>query len=149
MEDIIIRYAKLEDAPQILPLMEQLGYPTNEDKLVLRLARYDQNPAYAVAVACRGQQIIGWIAWCKSELFVLDKVRFHVEGLVVDAQFRGRGIGGKLMAFLEDVAKESAPCIIDLTSGKRRAKDKTHEFYHKLGYQNEGEMAKLYLRKQL
>jgi hypothetical protein len=39
--------------------------------------------------------------------------------------------------------------IIDLTSGLRRAKAGSHEFYKNLGYKNEGYMAKLYLRKEL
>jgi len=50
---------------------------------------------------------------------------------------------------MEELAKQSSPCIIDLTSGLRRKKDGTHEFYKSLGYQNKGYMAKLYLRKEI
>ena len=31
----------------------------------------------------------------------------------------------------------------------RRAQDGTHDFYKRIGYKNEGHMAKLYLRKEL
>jgi hypothetical protein len=47
------------------------------------------------------------------------------------------------MKFVEDIAKHHLPAIIDLTSGLRRAHDGTHEFYKRIGYQNEGPMAKL------
>jgi len=100
-------------------------------------------------VAEYNSEIAGWIAWSKTYLFVNDKVRFHIEGLVVDEKYQGRGIGKKLMKFVEDMASAHAPCIIDLKSGLRRAKAGTHDFYKTLGYINEGEMAKLYLRKEL
>jgi len=53
------------------------------------------------------------------------------------------------MKFVEDIAQQDSPAIIDLTSGLRRAQGGTHEFYKRIGYQNEGPMAKLYLRKEL
>ena len=55
----------------------------------------------------------------------------------------------KRMEFVEEIARSFCPVIIDLTSGLRRAKDGTHGFYKKLGYNNEGSMAKLYLRKEI
>jgi len=95
------------------------------------------------------KQIAGLVAWSRSSLFVSDSTRFHIEGLVVASRYRGQGIGKMLMKFVEDIAKESSPAIIDLTSGLRRAKAGSHEFYKNLGYKNEGYMAKLYLRKEL
>ncbi|HHY0700115.1 TPA: GNAT family N-acetyltransferase, partial [Legionella anisa] len=82
-------------------------------------------------------------------LFVSETTRFHIEGLVVDQGYRNQGIGKKLMITVEEFARQFSPCIIDLTSGLRRAKEGSHDFYKSLGYQNEGHMAKLYLRKVL
>jgi hypothetical protein len=53
------------------------------------------------------------------------------------------------MNYVEEYAKKYSPAIIDLTSGLRRSKDGSHEFYKSLGYNNEGYMAKLYLRKEV
>ena len=78
---------------------------------------------------------------------VTNQTRFHIEGLIVDKNNRGLGIGKQLMYFVEDIARKFSPSIVDLTSGLRRAKDGSHEFYKNLGYQNNGPMAKLYLRK--
>jgi GNAT superfamily N-acetyltransferase len=92
--------------------------------------------------------VIGIIAWSKSYLFISSKVRFHVEALVVDKRFRRLGIAKKLLNYLEKIAKNHSPSIVDLTSGLRRVADGTHSFYDMLGYCNEGKMAKLYLRKE-
>lgn len=145
----IIRAAVHADLPQLLPLMEHLGYPYKLEELEERFETFNKLDGYGVAVAEQNSQIIGWIAWSKSVLFVKPMSRFHIEGLVVDDKYRGQGIGKKLMKFVEDMAEQYKPCIIDLTSGLRRAESGTHDFYKSFGYINEGEMAKLYLRKEL
>ncbi|WP_417904977.1 GNAT family N-acetyltransferase [Candidatus Tisiphia endosymbiont of Micropterix aruncella] len=149
MSNIKIRYCAMQDISCMLPLMEQLGYKVSEDELKARFQRFTKNDGYGVAVACLESQIVGWVAWSKSQLFISDKTRFHIEGVVVDERYRGQAIGKRLMDFVENVAQQSSPSIVDLTSGLRRAKDGSHEFYKSLGYQNDGLMAKLYLRKEI
>ncbi|MBP7189750.1 MAG: GNAT family N-acetyltransferase, partial [Rickettsiaceae bacterium] len=102
-----------------------------------------------IAVSDVSGKVIGFVAWSKTDLVVSDAVRFHIEGLVIDKNYRSIGIGRKLMEFVESLARKKSPAIIDLTSGLRREKDGSHEFYKKLGYKNEGKMAKLYLRKEV
>lgn len=144
-----IRCANINDIPGLSPLLAQLGYPCDLEDLGKRFLRFLNNPGYGIAVCEMSNEIVGLVAWSKSDLFVSDKVRFHIEGLVVAEKSRGMGIGKKLMAFVEEIATQHAPAIVDLTSGLRRAKDGSHEFYKRLGYQNEGQMAKIYLRKEL
>jgi GNAT superfamily N-acetyltransferase len=138
-----------KDIADLLPLLDDLGYPVSFEDFNIRLKRFLQNPGYGVVVCEMGKQIVGLVAWSKSSLFISDSTRFHIEGLVVASRYRGQGIGKMLMKFVEDISKESSPAIIDLTSGLRRAKAGSHEFYKNLGYKNEGYMAKLYLRKEL
>ncbi|STX42823.1 acetyltransferase [Legionella donaldsonii] len=145
----IIRSAARQDATALLPLLKQLGYPQSLEEIENRIALFSEQDGYGIAVAERDKKIIACIAWSTTMIFVSSKVRIHVEGLVVDNQYRGQGIGKKLMHFLEDYARAFCPCIIDLTSGQRRAKDGSHDFYKKLGYLNEGPMAKYYFRKEL
>ncbi len=146
---VIIRKATILDVPAILPLIEQLGYPTSEDEFRVRFQRFTQNLGYGVAVASLDNQVVGWVAWSKSELLILAKTRFNIEGLVVDEQHRAKGIGKKLMAFVEEVASTFSPSVIDVTSGVRRAKEGTHEFYKRLGYKHDGPKAKTFFRKEL
>ena len=149
MRNINIRSCTFNDIPEILPLMEQLGYPTSKEILDARLKTLIDSKDYGVVVACMEEKIVGLVAWSKSPLFVADKVRVHLEGLVVDQKVRGMGVGKRLMEFVEDIARASGPAIIDLTSGVRRSKDGSHEFYKKMGYGNEGFMAKFYFRKEI
>lgn len=146
---VTIRYATNEDIPTLLPLTIKLGYPTTLQEFKQRFENFTKLDGYGVAVACMHNKIIGWVAWSKSSLFVADKTRFHIEGLVVHENYRRYGAGRKLMLFVEEYAKQFSPAIIDLTSGMRRASEGTHEFYKKLGYQNEESLAKLYLRKEV
>ncbi len=149
VKETFIRMVTIDDIPQLLPLMEQLGYLQNEQDFQKRFGVFMNEVGYGVSVAEQDEKIVGLVAWSKSIFFVSSKTRIHIEGLVVDEHYRGQGIGKKLMVFVEEFAKKFSPCIIDLTSGVRRAKDGSHEFYKALGYKNEGYMAKLYLRKEV
>lgn len=146
---IIIKNATIADISELLPLLEQLGYPVSQSKLQERFNRFIQNNGYGIAIATLENKTVGLIAWSKSYRLISDFTRFHIEGIVVDKTYRARGIGKKLMIFVEDIARQSTPSLVDLTSGLRRAKDGSHDFYKSLGYKNDGPMAKLYLRKEL
>lgn len=145
----IIRNAELSDIIDLLPLLEQLGYPTTKELLEKRFTKFLSNEGYGVAVACIDTKIVGFVAWSQSNLFVSDKIRIHIEGIAVDKTIRRQNIGKQLMQFVESYAQQFSGVIIELTSGLRRANEGTHEFYKKLGYKNEGPMAKLYLRKEI
>jgi N-acetylglutamate synthase-like GNAT family acetyltransferase len=143
-----IRQATKNDISQLLPLLAELGYPAPLEELIARFQRFLQHSGNGVAVCEKNKQIIGFVAWSKSNLFVADVTKLRIEALLVTHQYRGQGIGKKLMGWVEKTAHDHRPSIVELTSGLRRAKDGSHEFYRKLGYKNEGPMAKLYLRKE-
>jgi len=142
-----IRSLKKEDLPQLLPLFDQFGYPTNIIELEARYERFTSIEGYGIAICEINNKIVGFIAWSKSLFFAFDKVRYHIEALIIDENYRKRGIGKDLMFYVENQAKGNA--VIDLTSGVRRAEDGTHDFYKAIGYKNEGPMAKIYLRKDI
>lgn len=145
----MIRHATIDDTPRLLPLLSELGYPTTLEDLNRRFLKFVKNPGYGVAVCEMNEEITGFIAWTTTDHLISEATRFSIVGIVVSTNHRNMGIGKKLMKFVEDIAKQHSPAIIDLTSGLRRAKDGTHEFYKRIGYKNEGHMAKLYLRKEL
>lgn len=145
----VIRPFTMNDIPQILPLLEQLGYPRTEEDCQTWFARFLSEKDYGIAVATRDGRIVGFIAWSKSFVFIAPRVRIHVEAIVVDDTIRHGGMGTKLMKHVEEYAKQFAPCIIDLTSGVRRAKLGTHDFYRALGYLNEGDKAMAFFKKEL
>lgn len=145
----MIRHAAIDDTPKLLPLLSELGYPATLEDLNRRFLKFVKNPGYGVAVCEMNEEITGFIAWTTTDHLISDATRFSIVGIVVSTNHRNMGIGKKLMTFVEGIAKQHSPAIIDLTSGLRRAQDGTHEFYKRIGYKNEGHMAKLYLRKEL
>ena len=147
--NMVIRPCTMTDLPSMLPLMAQLGYPTDLTSLERVFVRFMDSSGYGVVISCLNERIIGWIAWSKSLLLVSEAARFRIEGLVVDEEYRGQGIGKKLMLYVEEVAGANGKTIIELTSGLRRSQDRSHEFYKSLGYRNDGSKAKLYLRKEI
>lgn len=146
--NIHIRFAEVEDMGKVVPLMAQLGYPITQEALESRFKSFMAYEGYGIVVACQGREIVACIAWSESMLFISDAIRIHIEALVVDNHCRGKGIGQQLIAFVESIAQQRLPAIVDLTSSAKRAEDGTHDFYRKLGYRNAGELEKIYLRKQ-
>lgn len=142
-----IRNATLDDVPALVPLLNDLGYPTTESALKKHFTHFISQHGYGIAVAVLKGNVVGFVAWSLSFFFVSNTTRFRIEGLLVDDRYRGLGVGKKLMQHVEDIAQSKSPAVVELTSGKRRAIDGAHTFYKNLGYKNEGLTEKVYLRK--
>lgn len=146
---MIIRNAVLDDIQQLIPLIDQLGYPQTIDSIKERLQIYLSSDKYQILVAEINNSLVGFIAVSYNELFVFPHKRARIEALVVDHAFRRNGIGKNLVNSAEEHAKKQNCRTIDLTSGLKRSGSGTHDFYSSLGYNNDGERAKVYLRKSL
>lgn len=145
---MIIRMAQIGDIKSLLPLLSQLGYATTLPDLTSRFQSFIDQPGYGVVVAADKDHIAGFIAWSRVMLFVSDKIRFHIEALIIDAAYRRHGLGKRLIAHLENYAQQYPHVVIDLTSNIKRAADGAHDFYKSLGYVNEGNTQKIYLRRE-
>jgi GNAT superfamily N-acetyltransferase len=132
---LIIRNAEIEDAEQLIALLDQLGYPCSLDQLKNRLQAYARD-LHQVIVATESESIIGFITFVCYELFVHEGRCMHIESMVIDAQHRGKGIGKKLLQFAEDYAKTNNCKIIELITRNRRKEDGTHTFYERMGYED-------------
>ena len=146
---MFLREGNLKDTQALMRLMELLGYPQEMHSFQERIQLYLEKDGYGLVVAEESENIAGFVAWSMTPLLVLPKVRVHIEGIVVDQLYRGKGVGRLLLAHVEGFAKRHNAYAVDLTSGMGRAKDGTHAFYQSLGYKNEGPFAKAYLRKDL
>jgi GNAT superfamily N-acetyltransferase len=144
---MILRPALIHDAPQLLPLLKQLGYPQTDESMHNRLNIYLSSPDYAVLVAEENNMLLGVIALIIQESFMLQERRCRIEALVVDEKARGKGVGATLLKAAELHAKQTNCAIIELTSGAQRTA--AHEFYKKYGYTNDKKHAKVYLRKHI
>jgi hypothetical protein len=82
----------MKDIPGLLRLLSQLGHPCELEDWRTRFLRFAKNPGYGVAVSKIKREIVGLVAWSRSDLLVLDRVRLHIEGLTVAEKCRGRRI---------------------------------------------------------
>lgn len=144
-----IRAAKIEDAVKLISLFEQLGYPQSREVIEDRLAVYSKRPDHMVFVAEQKENIVGLLALAGREHFIQQSKAFRIVALIVDEKCRGQGIGKMLIQQAEIYGKSQGGKMIELTSGLRRAESGSHDFYKSLGYKNEGDFAKLFLRKEL
>lgn len=143
-----VRRALESDAPAVQVLLDQLGYPDSFESILLRTQAYIKGNDTGLIVAEDSGTVVGFLAWSCQELFVRDAVRFHIEALVVKKELRGCSIGRALLTTVEMLASNRNR-VVDLTSGAHRAATGAHAFYRHLGYLNEGDREKVYLRKDL
>ena len=75
--------------------------------------------------------VIGFVcAGIRTE--ILSGLQARIDGVVVDANFRGGGVGRKLMETVEKWAKENGSKTMKLNSNVKRLE--SHKFYEKIGY---------------
>ena len=131
--EITIRSANASDAISLANLSEQLGYPVTPAQITMRLEKIQQDHEHAVFVAELDGRIAGWVEVYARTILVDDGVT-EIEGLVVDADGRGRGVGRALVAYSEDWACQHGCTHVYLRSNIIR--EAAHRFYISLGFQN-------------
>ncbi len=136
MNDYSIREAKLTDAPTIARLVTQLGYPTSPSEMENRLQILLAHSDYITFVAEVSSIVVGLVGAYIGYAIESTGTYGRLTGLVVDEQWRGRGIGKMLMGRIERCLREQGTTLIVLTSGKQRAE--AHRFYQTLGYDETG-----------
>ncbi|HEX6884732.1 MAG TPA: GNAT family N-acetyltransferase [Planctomycetota bacterium] len=141
---ILFRPAHLADAPGLVPLVEELGYPAPGAQIAARLARLLAAQDQLVVVAEEERALLGWIH-AQEFLSLASDPAALVTGLVVDPAARRRGIGRGLVAAVEAWAR--ARGLVSLRLRTRVARRDAQAFYLSLGF----ELAKrqLQFRKEL
>ena len=108
VESFLLRSAQPSDAPAVAALVTQLGYPTAPAEMRGRLERLLAHPEHSMVVAEAEGEVVGLVA---AQLgYALESMACIAasDGLVVDAQWRGRGLGTVLMRHLESGARNAA-----------------------------------------
>ena len=131
MLSIKIREACFEDAVAIARLSAQLGYPANEIDIQKNLKTIEKTKRGNVFVACAGTTVTGWIY-----LFRQPELSFgeymEVMGLVIDEQYRNKGIGAQLIDYTITICKNEN--IKQLILRSRVTRKEAHHFYKNLGF---------------
>ncbi len=125
-----VRPVRMSDAPRIVALSAQLGYPATPPEIEQRLdafARVDT----AIFIAELDHAVTGWIA-VERRITLESGVAFEITGLVVDARRRRTGAGRALVDAAEHWARERGAEALVVRSNV--ARDESHPFYAGLGF---------------
>ena len=130
---ITIRAAELQDSARIAVLLGELGYPTTEEFVRVRLAAISPRPDAKVLIAELDAEVVGLACLQIIPLFHLPKPLGRITTLVISSKLKRCGIGRRLIAAAETLAWEHGCGAIELTSGDHRGE--AHAFYEAVGYE--------------
>ena len=128
---IVIRPVQTADAGAVAGLLEQLGYGAAGPDIASRLARVIVRSDHRFMVAEADGAVVGWIHSSISE-HIDSEACVLIEGLVVNREHRGRGIGQMLLDDAEAWARTIGCSLVRLRS--TAARTEAHKFYQHLGY---------------
>ncbi len=127
-----IRNAKIEDAPDIASLSNQLGYQSSFAETTKRLKKILKSKEHAVYVACQINGIIvGWIH-VFSTLRVESDSFCEIGGLVVAEPLRGQGVGTELLMAAQHWTEQNGTSKLRVRSRIERTHAK--QFYLDMGF---------------
>lgn len=126
---------KEQDLESMLKLANELGYPTTLNCLQDRFKSVKENSNSAMFVArSTSEKIVGFIQVTEEPCSLLGGIRANIAALIVDEEFRGKGIGSALLKRAEEWSKTTNLSLIRVRSNVIR--EDAHQFYTKCGYEN-------------
>jgi GNAT superfamily N-acetyltransferase len=132
---LTIRDAQAADAERIAGLLTQLGYPTQPTAVEARLERL-AIVGDRVLVADLDGGAVGVAHLQVAPAIERDRPAAKIGALVVDAAYRGQGVGRALVQALEDEARARGCEVLFVTTAEHR--DDAHAFYERVGLEQTG-----------
>jgi GNAT superfamily N-acetyltransferase len=131
-----IRQRRTEDFEKVLRLLRQLWPDKPLDEVALRTV-YDRalvSESQVYLCACDDQNVVGFGSLTLKNNLWQQGYLGHIDELVVDGEYRGRGAGTQLLEQLIFVARQKGCRRVELDSAFHRTH--AHEFYQQHGFQN-------------
>ena len=133
---LTIRPATIADADRLASLITELGYPSSTEQMSGRLATILRDDTYRTLVACEGATIAGVVGAHVGPMYEMDEPYGQIMVLVIAADSRRHGIGGRLVEAAESFFAARGVRVAIVTSALRRAG--AHAFYERHGYTFDG-----------
>lgn len=108
----------------------ELNIKITQPKFNARVKYILENNNHNIFVAAYSGKVVGFITFEKAMAIECDYVK--INGIAVNENYQGQGIGSQLISRAETYAKEHNIDLIILNSSIQ--KEQTHRFYEKLGY---------------
>jgi GNAT superfamily N-acetyltransferase len=138
----IIRPASADDASAIAPLLGELGYPSEADRVRARMGRVlgttGDSPTDSVFVATDEASggVLGMLSLHRFSALHDDAPVALITALVVADRARGLGVGRQLVDRAIDAARGWRCTRLLVTTHVRRAD--AHAFYERIGFELTG-----------
>lgn len=135
MDSIIIRHAVPADGTTVYRLLTQLSDRINNAVLFDELFEASiemPNTIYLVAedngnivgfISCHGQVLLHHMGWA-----------YEIQEMFVDAAYRGKGVGKRLLTQLETTLQDTDYDVLEVTS--KHIREGAHAFYMANGYEH-------------
>ncbi|MGA3093927.1 MAG: GNAT family N-acetyltransferase [Dehalococcoidales bacterium] len=139
-----IRPARHKDIVRILALYDELVIVRSDVERTCQpsraeyesiLDRIQSVPGFQLLVIEDDGQVVGLM-----ELLIMPNLSHNalpwalIEGLIIDSRYRRKGLGGTLVRYAIDKAREAGCYKIELSSNKKRFE--AHAFYRSLGFED-------------
>jgi predicted N-acetyltransferase YhbS len=128
---IKVRRAKSGDVARIAVLSGELGYPTTEKEMKVRLRRVLLKKNHVVLIAELGGEVIGWLHLSICDF--LETASFaEINGLIVAEGQRSAGAGARLIEAGKKWALKKKCPLMHVRSNVIR--ERAHAFYERQGF---------------
>ena len=110
LTDLRIETGTERDVPVILSLIkaldeyERMAADVVADEALVHASFFGQAPSAEVVIARVGAEPVGFAVWLHNHSTFLGRRGLYLEDLFVVPEWRGRGIGRALLAYLAEVA---------------------------------------------
>jgi len=139
------REVEIKDCKDLAILMGHLGYPIDQQNMMINLQKYLLKEDQKAWVAVKNDQVVGCIAIAITDYFHRPGSFLRIITLVTNENCRGEGIGKSLIQIAEKYAQEKKCCHVELTSGIHRAE--AHCFYKAQNYTELNPTKKYFAKK--
>ncbi len=128
---ITIEKLKIEDIVEVSNLLRNLvPFKFSDNEAYKKYIKIINNPNYLIVVAKEDDKIIGTVSGIICECLATSFLA--IEAFIVKDGLRGKGIGKKMMDFLEIFSKDNNCSYSILVSSSHRKE--AHKFYEKMGF---------------
>lgn len=127
-----LRGAKPGDAPRLVELVGELGYPITEKQVKRNLTALEKSDETPI-IATLDKKVVGFCGVGRRVVIHRPAPLGRITALVVDKNARGRGIGRKLVEAAEEWMRARGCVLVEVTSNDRLTA--AHAFYRHMGYE--------------
>lgn len=129
--EFTVREIKQSDSTAVTQLTVQLGYPLTEEEIARNIRVVIASKSHSAFVAEHGQKVVGWIGVSQAIMIEFNPY-CEINGLVIDENYRGKGIGKLLIDRAKQWAREKGNTTLRVRCNVIRRE--AHQFYQQLGF---------------